>query len=177
MATSVRYALNKTKYLLDPEVQHLESTLKRYSLTDNRNTLILELGLKTGARATELLNIRKQDINSFDETILIRGLKGSSDRELPIPNDLFRRLILFASTQPSEKIFDITYNRLRDIWVIYRPCHKKFHALRHTFAIRLYKKTKDLRLVQLALGHRNITNTMVYADYVYSQNELRKLIL
>ncbi|HMN69805.1 MAG TPA: hypothetical protein PKC28_14775 [Bdellovibrionales bacterium] len=43
--------------------------------------------------------------------------------------------------------------------------------------MRLYKKSKDLRLVQVALGHRNITNTMVYADYVYSQQELRKLIL
>jgi integrase/recombinase XerC len=55
--------------------------------------------------------------------------------------------------------------------------HKKLHGLRHTFAIRLYKKTKDIRLVQVALGHRNITNTMVYADYAYSQQELRKLIL
>jgi integrase/recombinase XerC len=54
---------------------------------------------------------------------------------------------------------------------------KKFHSLRHTFAIELYQKTKDLRLVQVALGHRNITNTMIYADYVYSQQELRKLIL
>jgi integrase/recombinase XerC len=67
--------------------------------------------------------------------------------------------------------------RLYQIWQFYRPVPKKFHALRHTFAIELYQKTKDLRLVQVALGHRNITNTMIYADYIYSQQELKKLIL
>ena len=50
------------------------------------------------------------------------------------------------------------------------------HSAQHAWAA-LYQKTKDLRLVQVALGHRNITNTMIYADYVYSQQELRRLIL
>jgi integrase/recombinase XerC len=179
MATSGRqkYALNKTKYLLEPEVDLLEETFKRFADKDLRNVLLLELALRTGARATELLNIRRQDINSYDETVLIRGLKGSSDREIPIQRHLFERLVRWAQKSETELIFDITYNRFRDIWALYRPVHKKLHALRHTFAIRLYKKTKDLRLVQIALGHRNITNTMIYADYIYSQGELRKLIL
>src|SRR4029078_13062774 len=99
------------------------------------------------------------------------------DREIPLPRDLFERLLRYAGTIPGEKIFDLTYNRFGDIWVHYIPAAKKLHALRHTFAIRLFKKTKDLRLVQLALGHRNITNTMVYADYIYSQSELKRLIL
>jgi len=77
----------------------------------------------------------------------------------------------------SGSLFPISYHRLYQIWHQYRPVAKKFHSLRHTFAIRLYRKTKDLRLVQVALGHRNITNTMIYADYIYSQQELRKLIL
>ena len=76
-----------------------------------------------------------------------------------------------------QRIFPISYIRFHQIWDKYRPCHKKLHSLRHTFAIRLYKKTKDIRLVQFALGHRNIANTMIYADYVYSQEELKKLIL
>jgi site-specific recombinase XerD len=177
MARTQRYALNKTKYLLESEAEELEGTLKKFADQDTRNTLLLELALRTGARAQELLNVTKQDINSYDETVLIRGLKGSSDREIPLPRAVFDRLIRYAQTVPGEKIFDLSYNRFRDIWTHYRPVPKKLHALRHTFAIRLFKKTKDLRLVQLALGHRNITNTMVYADYVYSQTELRKLIL
>jgi integrase/recombinase XerC len=177
VSSKKRYALNKTKYLLEPEAQALESTLSRFSTADARNVLLIELALKTGARAQEILNINRADLNAFDETVLIRGLKGSSDREIPLARDLFQRLMQYAAQCPSEKIFDLTYNRFRGIWTNYRPVPKKLHALRHTFAIRLFKKTKDLRLVQMALGHRNITNTMVYADYIYSQTELRKLIL
>lgn len=38
-----------------------------------------------------------------------------------------------------------------------------FHSLRHTFAMRLYATTKDLRLVQRALGHSSVRSTEVYA--------------
>lgn len=176
MAT--RYALNKNKYLLDPEVDRLERILETSHKDAPRDSLVLLLGLRTGARASELLGLRHADLNSYDGTVFIRGLKGSNDRELPVHPELFERLWRYSETQnKNEGLFPIGYHRLRQIWDWYRPVPKKFHSLRHTFAIRLYRKTKDLRLVQVALGHRNITNTMVYADYVYSQQELKKLIL
>lgn len=180
MAQTIRYAINKNKYLLEPEVLRLESLLEKSALENNRDTLLLWLGLKTGARATELLQLRRNDLNSYDKTVFIRGIKGSNDRELPLNRWLFDRLYSYSESLPggsSGDLFPIGYHRFRQIWDWYRPAPKKLHALRHTFAIRLYQKTKDLRLVQVALGHRNITNTMVYADYVYSQQELRKLIL
>jgi site-specific recombinase XerD len=173
----MRYSLNKTKYLLDPEREALENTLLKFHLKDLRNVLLLEIALRTGARAQEILNIRPIDLDVHEETVLIRGIKGSSDREIPLPTPLFKRLWNFSLNITREFIFNISYSRFRAIWVLYRPVHKKLHCLRHTFAICLYKKTKDLRLVQTALGHRNITNTMVYAEYVYSQVELRRLIL
>lgn len=173
-----KYQLNKNKYLLDPEAERLEEILDSFIDKDERNCLLLLLALKTGARVQELLNLTKSDINSHDQTIFIRGIKGSNDREIPLAPAFFDRLAQYSQNLAnSEKLFDISYNRLRQIWDMYRPVHKKLHSLRHTFAIRLYKKTKDLRLVQVALGHRNITNTMIYADYVYSQQELRRLIL
>lgn len=172
-----RYALNKNKYLLPQEMVQLEALLQKSLNTDLRNALVLFLCLKTGARAQEVLNICKTDLNLFDETILIRGLKGSNDREIPLQSRFFRLLISYAESISSDRLFPISYNRLRQIWDQYRPCNKKLHALRHTFAIQLYKKTKDIRLVQVALGHRNVMNTMIYADYVYSQQELRRLIL
>lgn len=173
----MRYSLNKTKYLLEPEAQALEITLQKFHIKDLRNVLLIELALKTGARAQEVLNIRRIDLDEHEQTVLILGLKGSSDREIPLPSPLFKRLFNFASQSKTERLFNISYSRFRAIWVLYRPVHKKLHSLRHTFAIRLYRKTKDLRLVQVALGHRNITNTMVYAEYIYSQVELRRLIL
>ena len=172
---SGRYALNKSKYLLDSEFNKLDELLKTYLKTDSRNCSLLYLAVHTGARAKELLNIRKKDLDPESKTVFIRGIKGSNDREIPLYPWLFKEVIKLDSS--SELVFPISYNRLRQIWQLYRPTHKKFHSLRHTFAIRLYKKTKDIRLVQVALGHRNITNTMVYADYVYTQQELKRLIL
>lgn len=176
MAT--RYALNKNKYLIDPEIDRLERTLANSQIDAPRDTLILELALRTGARASELLNLRHADLNAYDQSVFIRGIKGSNDRELPLAPRLFERLHHYSQTADRKsELFPIGYHRLRQVWDWYRPVPKKFHSLRHTFAIRLYRKTKDIRLVQVALGHRNITNTMVYADYVYSQQELKKLIL
>ncbi|MES2768252.1 MAG: site-specific integrase [Bdellovibrionota bacterium] len=177
MATSTRYSLNKNKYLLEPELEKLNSLLDSYMDTDTRNCLLLRLALKTGARAQELLNLKKVDINTYEESILIRGIKGSNDREIPLKNDVFRLLKKYSDQQDTQLLFPISYSRLRQIWEFYRPVPKKFHCLRHTFAIQIYKKTRDIRLVQVALGHRNVMNTMIYADYVYSQQELKRLIL
>lgn len=174
---TTRYALNKNKYLLEPESERLEYILKSFKEKDPRNCTLLWVLLYTGGRAQEILNLKKDDLNVYEESVLIHGIKGSNDREIPLPSWLFKRLHQESSRAEGTQIFDITYNRLRQIWELYRPVHKKLHALRHTFAIRLYKKTRDLRLVQVALGHRNITNTMIYADYIYSQQELRRLIL
>lgn len=174
---AVRYSLNKNKYLLPPEVQRLRQLLEDYQDRDPRNCFLLSLGLRTGGRARELLLLQKQDLNPYDQSVYVRGLKGSNDREIPLEGRFFEALMRFAAKTEGPRLFPIGYHRLHQIWELYRPIPKKFHSLRHTFAIELYQKTKDLRLVQVALGHRNITNTMIYADYVYSQQELRKLIL
>ena len=175
--TTSRYALNKNKYLLEPEYQRLEHILMSFQDKFPRDCHLLWLLLKTGGRAQEILNLRPEDLNPFEESVFIRGIKGSNDREIPIPSWLFQRVMREQERSKEQRLFPISYNRLRQIWEFYRPVHKKLHSLRHTFAIRLYQKTKDLRLVQVALGHQNITNTMVYADYIYSQQELRRLIL
>ncbi len=178
IVSSPRYALNKNKYLLPPEVQRLRSLISDHEVRDPRNCFALSLALRTGGRAQEILDLVKEDLNAYDRSVLIHGIKGSNDREIPLEERFFDRLYrYFESKNASDRLFDISYMRLVQIWHFYRPVRKKFHSLRHTFAIELYQKTRDLRLVQVALGHRNITNTMIYADYVYSQQELRKLIL
>lgn len=173
MARPTRYSLNKNKYLLPFEVDRLRSIIKSFQGKDPRNCLLMELALSTGARATELLNLQASDLIEADESVYIHGIKGSNDREIPLKSDLFRRL----QTLGSARLFPVTYSRLYQIWDLYRPVPKKFHSLRHTFAIELYTRTKDIRLLQVALGHRNITNTMIYADYLYSKQELRRLIV
>lgn len=170
------YQLTSKKFLLPAEYLHLARVLKRMP-HDHRDRILIHTGLETGARAGELLGIRKTDLIGTTKSVLIRGLKGSSDREIPLRPTLFQYLKRHADAQEGELVFDIGYHRLRQVWEFYRPVKKPLHSMRHTFAIRLYHRSKDLRLVQHALGHRSITNTMIYAKYHYTQNELRRVLL
>ena len=38
------------------------------------------------------------------------------------------------------------------------------HSLRHSYAVALYRKERDLRCVQKQLGHSSIQSTQIYAD-------------
>jgi integrase len=166
------YALNQTKYLLPHELNAFQRLIAQDA---SRDAVLLDVLLHTGGRAQEVLNLNVEDLNLHSGTVLIRGLKGSRDREIPLPMALLCRL---ESILPaSGRIFPISYQRLYQIWDHWKPCKKKLHSLRHTFAIELYRRTRDLRLVQMALGHKSINNTMVYADYIYTQEELKKLLI
>ena len=45
------------------------------------------------------------------------------------------------------------------------------HTLRHTFATDLFRQTKNLRLTQKALGHSQISSTMIYTHIVDDELE------
>ena len=169
-----RYELNQTKFLNDEE----QSVLLKELDPKNRNELFIMLALKTGARQSELLALTHADINQSNQTIYIKGLKGSNDREMPIEKSIFNALIaLTRGFSGSERIFPFCRQRLYQIWTWYRPNpNKGFHSLRHTFAVNLYKRLKDIMLVKTALGHRSIKNTLIYANYVYSTEELRRIL-
>lgn len=171
------YQMNKHKFLSDAEMNKLRESLKRKRYSDPRNTLMIELLLATGARRQELLNITHKDFWEHDDfgVVMIKGIKGSKDREVPISHELYARLRDFCGSTKG-KVFTITTKRLEQVWHMYRPTNKGIHSTRHTFAIQVFKKHRDLRLVQMALGHKNIQNTMVYADYVYSVEEMSKLL-
>jgi integrase/recombinase XerC len=171
------YSLNQNKFLTQHEYENLEDLCRKHLDTKwGRDALLILIGLRTGARASEILALKKSDFISEIDSFLIKGIKGSSDREVPLPAWLAKSVRFYLKDLENEYLFPITYTRLYQIWVIYRPAKKGFHSLRHTFAIQAYTKTRDVRLVQRALGHRNIVNTMIYVDYVHDVNERRKLI-
>jgi integrase/recombinase XerC len=161
--------LNFSKILSDKEYEALLASLKRLYNKDRRNVILLRLACYTGARASEILNIRGSDLNHDSRTVLIKGLKGSRDREIPLKRDLFADLASLG-----EHPFPITYARLYAIWQLYRPAMKTFHCLRHTRAFRVYRRTKDLKLIQTLLGHKCLSNTMIYADFLYSNEQLKR---
>ena len=178
-----RYQITQSKYLNKNELEHLEHICYKEieeNPTKLRNPLLILIALKTGSRAQELLNIKLSDINIKSKTIEIHGLKGSDDRAIPIHAKIFKLLMQYISNnniKNDELLFPICYETLINIWELYRPCKKKFHSTRHTFAIELYKKTRDIKLVQMALGHRSIINTQVYVDYIYKTQELKRAVM
>jgi integrase/recombinase XerC len=136
---------------------------------------MIELALSTGARASEVLAIKSTNLNPEDNTVFIKGLKGSMDREIPLHPELFNRLLSY-SKQVEDKLFPISYNQFRRIWILYRPVKKKLHSLRHSFAMTTYKNHKDIMLVQMVLGHVSIQNSNVYVKYQYKKEEFKKLL-
>lgn len=177
-----RYHLNQAKFLSSEELARLEALLFRTLKTRfKRDAILIFLALRTGGRASEILNVQVQDFDPRHSTVHLRGLKGSSDREVPIPRWLTDTLLKHISQNPTllnpeARIFPITYTRFRQIWSDYRPCKKKLHALRHTFAMKVYEATTDVKLVQLALGHRRLENTQIYVDFCYSRQQMLKIV-
>lgn len=169
--------MNNKKHLSDIEWTTLETVLKERLSVDTRNCLMLLVAMKTGARAGEVLAIRKQDLDKESQTVFIQGLKGSKDRQIPIEKSIFKALQRYSEQVQTERIFPLSYETLREVWYTYRPVKKKLHTLRHNFALMVYKRTGNIHLVKTVLGHSNITTSMLYLDYVESQKDLRKALL
>lgn len=175
------YSITSQKILSFEELDQLERLCrKNLDARDRRDALLILIAIKTGGRASEILNVRVRHFSRYLGTLFLIGMKGSNDREIPLPDFLVReieRYIKIKNLKPDDRIFNFSYHRLYQIWEFYRPVKKKFHSIRHTFAIDVYRKTRDIKLVQMVLGHRSIMNTMVYLDFVYSQDEMRKILI
>lgn len=170
--------LNSSKILSEKESADFLRIIESIKVTHFRDYLILKTLLKTAGRSSEVLAITPNDLNKENRSVLVTGLKGSKSREIPLDQRFFKELNLYAETRPAnEPIFNIGYHRLRDLWDYYRPVKKRLHSIRHGMACRVYKKSKDIKLVQLLLGHKSINSTMVYLDFIYGQGELRRAIL
>jgi len=48
---------------------------------------------------------------------------------------------------------------------------KAAHAFRHSYAVELYRRERDLRCVQKQLGHSSIETTQIYADVLQEDVE------
>lgn len=168
--------LSADKYLLTTEVDHLEQTLEKFYAEDFRNCLLLEFLMRTGVRVQEALNVEKKDLNHELKSVYIYTLKGGIDRDLPLPNKLWARLKKYAATVKGEKIFEIGYDMAREVWLEYRPVKKKLHSLRHSAAIRFYKKSRSIHMVMKIMGHADVQTTMIYVNFTEDREKMRKLI-
>lgn len=169
-------AMVSSKVLSEVEHSELQKFLTFNEKTAFRDTTFIWTLLHTGARVSEVLAICGRDLVFEGQRLFVRGLKNSLDRELPLTAFLFNRLKVLA-TDPDGKIFPFTYSNARLIWKHYRPGKKKIHSMRHYRAFEIYRKHKDVRLVQKVLGHRSLMTTLIYTDYDYTAEELRRAML
>ncbi len=145
-----------------------------------RDRAMLELMYASGLRVSELVAIKTYQVGMNEQVLRVTG-KGSKERLVPFgetASDWIQRYVLQArpailSGQLSEDLFVTArgsamsrvmfwnlvkkYARLAGIEVPISP-----HTLRHAFATHLLNHGADLRVVQMLLGHADISTTTIY---------------
>jgi integrase/recombinase XerC len=177
------------KILTMQEQKHLIQNCLKPTPHDplNRNGLMLLLIYECGLRGCEMRDFKVKDIYQESCSIYIQSKKNSNPRELPIKPKRMKQLQKFVLAKfnayswneldPEALIFPMTGNHMRRIWNFYRVNPQKtLHSLRHSFSYRMYVKSRDVKFVQICLGHRDIKNTQVYLDFFYTQGSMRKFM-
>lgn len=152
-----------------------------------RNKVMVELFLCTGLRVSEITNLKWKDINLMTGQLKVVQGKNSKDRILWISDDMLEELQIWKTKEfekfgKCELVFctsskkPIAQNDVRDMLLTYSKKAKITkrvtpHKLRHTFATELLRATKNIRLVQKALGHSDISITMIYTHIVDDELE------
>jgi len=141
-----------------------------------REVVFFGLLFFTGCRISEILAVRKKDVNLHKETITIRQLKRRKGKELerevlipPAVKEYLKEYVIREVKGEDSRLFGFTRQRAWQLVkelterVLGRPVNP--HAFRHTFAIRLLKTTKDIEKVRRLLGHSDYNTIKVYLDY------------
>lgn len=117
----------------------------------------------TGVRITEALSIKKSDLNFKDRLITVRWLKSRkyNERVLPMHQDIRFVLELYvANMKASDKVFPIC--RQRAFQITTQHLGGSPHRLRHSFAYNFVKQSRDIVMLKMLMGHKNINTTMEY---------------
>jgi integrase/recombinase XerD len=156
-----------------------------------RDRTMLELLYATGLRVSELVAMTFQQVNFRQGCIRITG-KGDKERLVPVGEEA----MLWLGRYLSEQRQVILGNRQSDylfvtargscmtrqaFWHIIKRYaklagidkHLSPHTLRHAFATHLLNHGADLRVVQLLLGHSDLSTTQIYTHI--AQHRLKAL--
>jgi integrase/recombinase XerD len=141
---------------------------------------MLEVLYATGLRVSELVNLRQNQINLNQGVIRILG-KGDRERLIPLGEEAMRALKEFARSSRGEILLERQTDYLfptrrgdrmtrQAFWHIIKRYARKAgiskglspHTLRHAFATHLLNHGADLRVVQMLLGHSDLSTTQIY---------------
>lgn len=168
----------------------LSQMLHPVGFEEVRNKLIIDLFYTTGIRRTELIQLKKSDVDISGALIKVLG-KRNKERLVPLLPILVEQLVLYSNERAViAKDDDLGYFFLSKKGVklnesfVYRLINSYFstvsekvkkspHILRHTFATHLLNNGADLNSVKELLGHSSLASTQVYTHN--SLAELKKV--
>ncbi len=168
------------KSLTEEEVESLLSAPTVNDPLGNRDRTMLELLYATGLRVSELVNLRTAQVNLNQGVIRILG-KGNRERLIPLGEEAVRWITDFARGPRAEILLERQTDYLfptrrgdrmtrQAFWHIIKRYARKAgvakelspHTLRHAFATHLLNHGADLRVVQMLLGHSDLSTTQIY---------------
>jgi site-specific recombinase XerD len=144
---------------------------------NNRDYLVVSMLYATGVRVSELVNIRKADIDFQRNNIKVFG-KGAKERIVKIPDVFKDELITYTKGFGLDQLlFPLTPSTVeKDIRRIAGRAQisKKItpHKLRHTFATHMLQAGSNIVAIQKLMGHSSLSTTQIYMHY--SDQELNE---
>ncbi|MEW6450042.1 MAG: tyrosine-type recombinase/integrase [Pseudomonadota bacterium] len=168
--------LRTREYLTDDEVQRLAEAAKR-NRHGHRDAIMILVAYRHGLRASELTDLRWDQIEFSSATMHVRRVKQGTPSTQPILGDELRALRKLHREQKPKSPFVFTSERgapfttagfARMIERAGEEAEFGFkthpHMLRHACGYALANKGHDTRALQAYLGHRNIQHTVRYTE-------------
>lgn len=168
------------KTLTETDVENLLAAPDVEDPIGLRDKTMLELLYACGLRVTELVELTVPQVNLRQNVVRVMG-KGSKERLIPMGEEAARWVerylrdarpillnnkpneILFPSNRAQAMTRQTFWHRIKywaQIAAIQKPLSP--HTLRHAFATHLLNHGADLRVVQLLLGHSDLSTTQIY---------------
>ncbi|KFD17389.1 MULTISPECIES: site-specific tyrosine recombinase XerD [Tatumella] len=157
-----------------------------------RDKAMLELLYATGLRVSELVGLSLSDVSLRQGVVRVLG-KGDKERLVPLGEEAIYWLeqyleygrpwliqgqtldILFPSSRARQMTRQTFWHRIKHYAVIAGIDSESLspHVLRHAFATHLLNHGADLRVVQMLLGHSDLSTTQIYTHV--ANERLRQL--
>lgn len=168
------------KALTEVQVEALLAAPDTETTLGSRDRAMLELMYATGLRVSELVGLELANINLNQGVVRVIG-KGQKERLVPIGDEAHESLKAYLSGARPELLQGVQADSVfvttrksgmtrQAFWYMVRryaelcdiPRKLSPHMLRHSFATHLLNHGADLRVVQLLLGHSDLSTTQIY---------------
>ncbi len=166
--------------LTEAKVEALLAAPDTDSALGLRDRAMLELLYATGMRVSELVGLRVAELSLADGLVRVTG-KGQKERVIPVGEEARLWLERYAQTARPELLRGRSADAMfvtgrggpmtrQMFWKLVRRHALQAdiraplspHGLRHAFATHLLNHGADLRVVQMLLGHADISTTQIY---------------